>query len=681
MTNIRYPGVERDPSKSLPYQDHDRIAQQLDRFARARDGMQSWAEKANQCVRFREGQQWDEQDVKQLQAQGRPALTLNKISPLVRLLVGYFRQNRRQITFRPAGEGVADTDVAETLGHIAKNIQEVNGSRWNDPDVFAEGIVTGRGFWDIRISFAENLLGEVKETTLDPFSVYIDPEAETYDPKGWTFVQNSYWLSPEDIEKLYGSEAMDLLGQSGVYGTFPVTEDYAYDPEHFNRPQSQFSSDIEDVRELSGYTQYGASMAGYNIFDHINRQRRLIRVLETQHYEMTTVEYIVDMQTGDKRHIPKDFPRQSLKRILEYAQAQGQPVDVMQQTKRVPRFTVTAGDRLLYDDWSPYGTFTVVPYFPYFRRGVTMGLVEDLIDPQMEVNKRRSAQLDSIMRSATAGWVYPEEGLSEEMQRELEDEGSKPGIHVRYRQGFDPPQRIQPPVAPNNLRMLEEAAVMDLKEIAGINESALGQQDSSESGKAIMAKQRQAVVAAEGYFDNFDRSLEHKGEKYVELVQGFYTEPRILHIRGADERGQKVAINTINTAGEVLNNVTVGRYDVVVDTTPATASFQDSQFDEAMQMAQVGVPLPPDILIDLSSMPRKDEVKERVTQAKQAEGQQQAAAKQKEEAQRQEQAQTQKNQNDQAGQGGQPQGGGGGGKPEAPSQPAGPQSPGKSPGG
>jgi hypothetical protein len=54
------------------------------------------------------------------------------------------------------------------------------------------------------------------------------------------------------------------------------------------------------------------------------------------------------------------------------------------------RHTVTAADVVLYDDWSPYETMTVVPYFAYFRRGKTMGMVEDLLDPQREVNKRRS---------------------------------------------------------------------------------------------------------------------------------------------------------------------------------------------------------------------------------------------------------------------------------------------------
>jgi hypothetical protein len=359
--------------------------------------------------------------------------------------------------------------------------------------------------------------------------------------------------------------------------------------------------------------------------DHINRQRRLVRVLETQHRKMTKVWALIDLETGDKRILPKHFPRERIAKIMRYAQKKGLALDVVQSTEKMIRWTVTAGDLLLYDDWSPYWDMTVVPYFPYFRRGQTMGMVEDLIDSQREINKRRSANLHTVMSSANAGWVYQEGSLSEDGKWAVQEEGSTPGINIEYKSGYEPPQRIQPAAPPGNIRLLEEAATVDIKEIAGINDAALGQEQDDASGRAVLAQQRQAVLGAETYFDNFDRAMEIKGGRYLDLIQNFYTEPRIIRTRGDDGRDQITVINRRNAAGEIVNNVTVGRYDVVVDTAPLSASYQNAQFEEALKLREAGMPMPMEVLIDLSSMPRKDEIKAMAQRQQMQEQAQQAA--------------------------------------------------------
>ena len=56
-----------------------------------------------------------------------------------------------------------------------------------------------------------------------------------------------------------------------------------------------------------------------------------------------------------------------------------------------------------YSQGSATDGFSLTGYFPYFRRGVTRGMVEDLVDPQKEKNKRRSAEVEVVSKMANGG--------------------------------------------------------------------------------------------------------------------------------------------------------------------------------------------------------------------------------------------------------------------------------------
>jgi hypothetical protein len=54
--------------------------------------------------------------------------------------------------------------------------------------------------------------------------------------------------------------------------------------------------------------------------------------------------------------------------------------------------------------------------------------------------------------------------------------------------------------------------------------------------------------------------------------------------------------------------VTIGRYDVVVTSVPARNTFQESQFQEAVQLKELGLQIPDTVLIQNSSLENKQEI-------------------------------------------------------------------------
>lgn len=603
-----------NPPTTAPLQSPEILEAQFDRFQRDAEAHKRWAEQAKTCADFVEGKQWSEEELSILTREGRPHLTLNKTNRLVRWALGHFIKSRYEIRYLPGNDGTGTQEVAEVLTAAAKQVEEANQGAWLDQQVFQDGIVTGRGFWDMRLDFSNNQLGEIKQSVLDPFSTYIDSEADDYEPESWKHVTVSRWMSLEQIEVMYGGMASSLVTSQA--GTLPImsggdlggyTGDDEITPDRFFGLQNYLDG-TEDWRL--------PSMMTASVHDHINRQRKLIRVLDAQHYEYRRMRYFIDLQTGQMKNIPDEWDDQRIMRVMQWAQMRQLPLDVGSGLRRVVRWTTTAADKVLYDAWSPYDTFTVVPYFASFRRGKTRGMVDDLLDPQREINKRRSAILHIVMSSANSGWMYRENSLREEMKEALENEGARPGINIEVRADApEMPQRIQPAAPPTALKILEEAAAGDLFEISGINESAVGQVDKVQSGRAILARQESAAHGAELYYSNFSRSRELKGRKILELIQGHYTEPRLLRVRGdMNEGDQEIWLNRQNAAGEIVNSVTSGRYDVAVDEVPISATFAQGQLTEAMELRQMGVPIPDDILVQLSAMPMKREIIRRMTE-------------------------------------------------------------------
>jgi hypothetical protein len=116
------------------------------------------------------------------------------------------------------------------------------------------------------------------------------------------------------------------------------------------------------------------------------------------------------------------------------------------------------------------------------------------------------------------------------------------------------------------------------------------------------------------YFDNFSRSRELKGEVRLALIQQYYTEARSFRVRTESGDQTEMKINQRNAAGEIENNVTLGRYQLAIDEAPISATFMQGQLQEALEMREMGIPIPDDIIIQMSSLPYKQEIKQRMNE-------------------------------------------------------------------
>lgn len=608
----------------------DLLMLMVERFMRADAALTTWATDAKRCIDFLEGKQWSAEELASAEADGRPTLTLNKLAPLVRLALGYHRQNRTNTKYVPTDDGASSEIIAQTMTKVLMLISKMSEEEYIDAEVFLDGIATGRGYYDWRLSFEKNDFGDMFCRAKDPFTIRPDADADTYDPDdqfgiGWGHVFESRWASIDEIEFNYGQSVSNLIQplirSSGYRGGIP-------------------SDMLDSLSEIAPWRTFGGqqnspwmsnawSVESY-ISNAIDPYRKNVRLIECQHKIRVMQRNIVDLDTGDREPIPTNFTPDQVQKIMMWAAEQygmrgkQSPLRVeWRPTKRV-RWTTMIADIIVYDAWSPYESYTIVPYFPYFRRGQSRGMIHDLIDPQREINKRRSSEIDILERVAHSGWMWHKDGLDEAEKEKIEAHGGAAGINIEYK--GDPqmkPERIEPGKMPSAIKDLEQSATLDLKEIAGINDSALGQVDRVQSGRAIEARQRQSVLGLEMYMDNTRRTKRMNGRKKAELLQNHYTEPRMYRMQGNGSSYEMLGINQRLATGEILNNVTLGRYSVEIDESPLSATWLNAQFEEIMTLVEKGVlpiPMVQDIIVDVSSLPQKELIKLRLDAYLRAQG-------------------------------------------------------------
>jgi len=467
---------------------------------------------------------------------------------------------------------------------------------WVEQQVFADGLIMdGRGYFDVRMDFSDHVEGEIRITAKDPLDILIDPDAKDADPKTWNEVFETKWMTLDEISELYGKKKAERL-------LFVAENGMSFGPDSVEYQETRFG----DTQTNDDY--FGAGVPG----DEEYRNVKALRVVERQHKKLTRVTFFVDPNTGDQRQAPDAWSEAKVKKFAKQHQ-----LSLMSKVIRKVRWTVTCDKVVLHDDWSPYNDFTIIPFFCYFRRGRPFGVVRNLLSPQEQLNKIASQELHIVNTTANSGWMVESGSLVGMTADDLEEHGAETGLVLEYQRGTTPPQKIQPNQIPTGLDRIAQKAAANIKTISGVNDSMLGTDSAEVSGIAIQAKQNRGAIMIQVPLDNLRKSRQYLAEKILNLIQTFYTEQRVIQVTNeADplKPREEMIINEQTPEGRIINDLTIGEYDVIVATAPARDSFDETQFAEALALRQAGVIVPDDAIIEYSHLARKGELAKRIRQ-------------------------------------------------------------------
>ncbi len=574
------------------------------RYAFARDnGHLDFVRKANVCEQYFYGNQWREETRRSLEQQMKPVITVNKIWSSLLVVMGEMLQVQGDVAFQPTASGNQET--ADALTKIYRSILRSNNYQVREAEVFDSGIIRSRGFFDIRLNFNDQLQGEVKIRSVNSKNVIVDPDASEYDPDTWKEVFYSQWMTSNEIKVNFNEDDGKALENT--------------DPRSF-----RFGVDSTDslMNTFGGAVRVGTNRTANlhpsffpqsrSAFD--NKIRRLIRVIERQFIDLDNVDHFVDRKTGDMRVIPDSWDEERIKLTV-------QAYDWLILKKKIERirYLTTADDIVLFDDWGPLKHFSFVPYFPVFHEGQALGMVEQILSPQDMLNKTLSQELHVVNTTANSGWQMEEDQLVNMDDEELASRGAETGLVIVRRKGTDALEKIQPNQVPTGLDRLVFKADEFVKELSGASDSKRGFDRADVSGKAIKAKNLAGSVNFAKALFNLVQTRHLVAQRVLSIVQEWYTEERLFRVVSTRLGGEdeEIRVNVQTPEGQVINDLTLGEYDVAITDVPLTDTFEESQFDEAVRMRELGVAIPDHVLIETSKLSKKAEIAQQIREANQ----------------------------------------------------------------
>lgn len=553
---------------------------QWKRYIYARDtGHLEYLNKARRCNAYFLGDQWEEGVLSMLRAEQRPALTINKILGTMASIFGEQIELRNEIAFK--GKYGAPSGNADLLTKVFRYISDQNQLDWARTEMFIDGTITSRGYLDVRMDFEKNVAGDVKITNMNPKNVLPDPDADMADPETWNEVMITRWYTADDIEVLYNKTDADTLrvrGSSQLYG---------------------FDS-IDTVQD-----RFGGKSSLAEDHDDDPSVARYIRCVERQYKKLSKIVSVVNPRTGDRMVAPYSWSADEVAAYVQNQQQAGTPAIMVEDIGHRIRWTVTADDLVLHDDWSPYKHFTIVPYFPFFRYGATMGLVENLIDPQDLLNKTASQELHVVNTTANSGWKVKRGSLMNMTTDELEQLGARTGLVMELEDVGDA-EKITPNQIPTGLDQLSRKGENYIKSVSMRGDAQMGMTRADVSADQIEANNVRGEIGLRHPMDALRRSDFWLARNILSLVQEYYSDPRVMTITKSELTGDQedVKINWPDPeTGEIQNDITLGEYDIKVVSQPAKQTLEETQFQQAVMLREkLGVDIPDEFLVQNSNL-------------------------------------------------------------------------------
>jgi Phage P22-like portal protein len=480
-------------------------------------------------VRFAAGDQWpvDVQNSRVLEA--RPCLTINKVDAYIRQICNQQRQQRPRIKVHGMNNE-SDAKIAEILTGICRHIENQSDADSAYDHAFEYAVKMGWGYWRITTDY-------VREDSFDqeiyikpvenPFTVYFDPNSVLPDGSDAERVLITTVISKNVFKKMYPNAEFD----------------------------QGFSSRGTGDTESEWVTKEDIRIAEYF---YTERTKEMLLMLS-------------DGTTGYSDEIPA-------KEVLEAA---GITVVDKRETwrKKIKWCKLTAMEILEEGEWA--GKY--IPIVPTYGQEVRVddkhkkfGLVRMAKDPQRMYNYWSTALTETVALAPKAKWLLAE-GQDEGHENEWAMANIKAMPVLRYKQTdiegrpAPAPTRLQPEPPPAGVMTALSGMNADLMAVVGIFDPSQLPQGNM-SGKALQGQQAQVDMTNFHYYDNLTRSIRHTGRIILDLIPKIYDRERVMRIIGDDGKPEIVTLNQPRTdengVAKILNDVTVGEYDVVMDTGP-----------------------------------------------------------------------------------------------------------------
>ena len=489
-------------------------------------------QEALEDMKFVGGDQWPVELQNSRNLESRPVLTINKLDGYCRQVVNQIKQQRP----RPKVHGMnsqSDEKTAQVIQGMIRHI-EANSRADNAYDTAADYAVRmGWGYIRLRTDYIseDSFDQEIFIDAVDnPFTVYYDMNSVAPDGSDAERCLITTMMTKKDFEKLYPDSDTMSFTQRGTGDS-----------------QSEWITK-EDIRLAEYYYTVKEKATLYLLSDGsatFAEDKDFFKRLEAVGIE------VIDQRPSYKRTIK--WCKLTACEILEERTLPGRYIPVVPVVGR----HIVVGDK---------------------RH--KFGMVRYAKDPQRMYNFWQTSLTESIALAPKAKWLMAE-GQDEGHENDWAQANIKSFPLLRYKQTdiegrtAPPPIRLQPEPPPSGILAATETIDQDMKMMMGVFDPAqLGQ--GNISGKALNGQVQQMDLSNFDFYDNLTKSQAQVARIILNWIPEVYDTQRVMRIIGDDGKPETITINERDAVGRVMNDVTVGLYDVVMDTGPGYNSKREA---------------------------------------------------------------------------------------------------------
>jgi len=634
----------------------------LSEYSSARE---SWAKQAIEDNEFRNGKQWTDEEATALKNRSQQPIVVNIIYSAVEQAKAMLTSNKPK--FQSTGRETSDNKVGRMFSDIMAYVWDTSiGNvelKQAIDDYYVKGMGVLMGYVDPDADFGA---GEVKIKSIDPLEVFIDPASKDAFCRDASNIIVAKIVSEDTLVKAYPEYEEQIKDcQETSYINSPSESRYGNESQQVTLKRNMTGKSITGERELELMERYSKVFMPYHkIYDPFTDDQKVLASDEFEEYKQepailllspdgeqiltdpkSVADYLkVHEEMGDEFHMMMDpqtgqpvpmagkehlgaIPNSTTTidvitkgHLVEAEKILVNDIEICQ----IHQF-VSIGDKELFAVVLPIEEYPVVPIMNGWNRNpYPMSDVRLVKGLQEYINKIRSLIIAHASTSTNTKLLIPRGAVN---KKQLEEDWGKAGTAVIE---FDPelgtPVVAGPVPLPNELYKNEADARADIERILGIYALMQGDgQSAPQTFKGTVAMDEYGQRRIKSKRDDIEEGLNQLARVVVGLIQYTYQDEKVMRLMQPNNMPKEVTLNSPiyddfgNYMGKI-NDITIGKYDVIVTSGSTLPSNRWARFEYYMQLHQAGLIDQVEVLkqTDVADM---EGVLERAGQMKQLQGQ------------------------------------------------------------
>ena len=538
---------------------------------------------------YRRGSQWPDKVRREREGQNRPCLEINQMPAFINQVCNDERQNRPSIKVRGTSSDATE-ETAEILQDLIRHIEYDSLSDQVYDNAYRYAVAANVGYWRITTEYEKeaSFYQKIKICPVrDTLSVYYDTNC----------------IEPD------GSDAEKCL----------ITEEVSKAEFRRRYPKAQEVDWMTTDPILTAWIKPDA----IRIADYLHK----VYWKDTL-YLLPTGEVSWASEGGMRdKHDAAEAALRAVDLTMPFKPTGYVQCRVVERCRVA--WEVINGVQILEEhDWAgPY-----IPVIPCwgdvtFVEGETIrqSLVERAQDMQQMYNFWVTTASEGAALQPKTPFIVGE-GQIDGREREWGEANNKPFPYLTYKRYSEDgkdlgvPTRSSPDVDVSGMLNQAQVCQSSMRSAIGIQDPLQMMQVEDQSGRAILAKERVGNTATYHFIDNLSRAIRYTGRQLLSLIPCIYDTERTLQLLREDGTQYQAAVNAKAVPDEKCpsgkkNDLSVGDYDVVVDTGPSYSTKRVEFVNAAMELAQANPQLwqvAGDLLVSNMDWPNAESIAERL---------------------------------------------------------------------